>query len=261
VTSSDGPGERFDAPGPRTDPGLPPVGSASPLTAPVARPDGAAWATEAPSRVEQPGSLGVLPGWTDRSGSLELPVRSVDGATTATDPRGARLDPNSGRTDPTGVRGTDPAGARSSDLAGSLAPTPAARTAAPAVKAHRRARLTVRHVDPWSVLKFTFLFSLCMLIIGIVAVAALYYALDRLQVFDEINKFVKSLTVTPAQDGAAETGGLEVYFQPNRIIGGAAIVGALNAIIITALATLGAFLYNLVSDIVGGIEVVLAERD
>jgi hypothetical protein len=222
------------------------------MTAPLSRPDAAARATEAPSRVEQPGSLGMLPGWTDRSGSRELPVRSADAAATATDPRGPRLDHGGARTDHSGVR---------SDQAGSLAPPPAARPAAPPVKAHRRARLTVRHVDPWSVLKFTALFSLCMLIIGIVAVAALYYALDRLQVFDEINKFVKSLTVTPAKDGTAETGGLEVYFQPKRIIGGAALIGALNAIIITALATLGAFLYNLVSDIVGGIEVVLAERD
>jgi hypothetical protein len=220
----------------------------------MARPDGVARATEAPSRVEQPGSLGMLPGWTDRSGSRDLPVRSADGAATATDPRGPRLDHSGARTDPTG--------ARSSELAGSLAPPPVARRpAAPATKAHRRARLTVRHVDPWSVLKFTALFSLCMLIIGIVAVAALYYALDRLQVFDEINKFVKSLTVTPAKEGSPETGGLEVYFQPKRIIGGAALIGALNAIIVTALATLAAFLYNLVSDIVGGIEVVLAERD
>ena len=41
----------------------------------------------------------------------------------------------------------------------------------------------------------------------------------------------------------------------------AAILGAVNALLFTALATLGAFLYNLISMLVGGVEVTLAERD
>jgi len=123
----------------------------------------------------------------------------------------------------------------------------------------RRARLTIRRVDPWSVLKFTLLFSLCMLVVGVVAVAALYYALDRLEVFDAINKQLKLLTEEGSGDTA--TGGLEIYFQGKTIIGGAAILGLLNTIIMTALATLFAFIYNLVADIVGGIEVVLGEHD
>jgi hypothetical protein len=134
-------------------------------------------------------------------------------------------------------------------------PAPAAvRTGGP-----RRARLTIRRVDPWSVLKFTLLFSLCMLVVGVVAVAALYYALDRLEVFESINKQLKLLTEEGS--GATATGGLEIYFRGKTIIGGAAILGLLNTIIMTALATLFAFIYNLVADIVGGIEVVLGEHD
>lgn len=137
---------------------------------------------------------------------------------------------------------------------------PLVAPAAPAVRlGARRARLTIRRVDPWSVLKFTLLFSICMLIVGVVAVAALYYALDKLQVFDTIHKFV--LEQTSNGLGAARTGGFDITFKARWFVGGAAVLGAINTVIFTALATLGAFLYNLCSDIVGGIEVVLGERD
>ena len=123
----------------------------------------------------------------------------------------------------------------------------------------RRARLVVRRVDPWSVLKFSLLFSICLLIVFVVAVAALYYALDSLGVFDSVNEFVRD--VTQAGTDERPTGGFDVTFSAGRIIGGAAVIGAINVVIITAISTLGAFLYNLCSDIVGGIELTLAERD
>jgi hypothetical protein len=123
----------------------------------------------------------------------------------------------------------------------------------------RRARLVVRRVDPWSVLKFSLLFSLCLLIVFVVAVAALYFALQALGVFDSVNQFVRDLT--QANAGGTSTGGFDVTFSATRVIGGAAVIGLINVVIITAISTLGAFLYNLCSDIVGGIEVTLAERE
>ena len=123
----------------------------------------------------------------------------------------------------------------------------------------RRARLVVRRVDPWSVLKFTLLFSLCLLIVFVVAVAALYFALEALGVFDSVNEFVRDLT--QANSGGQRTGGVEVPFTAGRVIGVATVIGLINVVIITAISTLGAFLYNLCADIVGGIEVTLAERE
>jgi hypothetical protein len=159
-----------------------------------------------------------------------------------------------------------------SDYAGSFggpasapAPSPAASrpasspAAPPARLGARRARLTIRRVDPWSVLKFTLLFSICMLVIGVVAVWALYVALDKLEVFSSIHKFV--LELTEGGQGATKTGGFDITFKMRWFVGGAAVLGVINTVIVTALATLGAFLYNLCSEIVGGIEVVLGERD
>ena len=127
------------------------------------------------------------------------------------------------------------------------------------LKTKKRARLVIKRIDPWSVLKFSLLFSVCLLIVFVVAVTALYFALDSLGVFDSINKALVDLTDSGADEGA--TGGVEVVFSASRIIGGATVVGLINVIIITAISTLGAFLYNLCSDIVGGIEVTLAERE
>ena len=45
------------------------------------------------------------------------------------------------------------------------------------------------------------------------------------------------------------------------MIGTSALLGAVNVVLFTALATLGAFIYNVCADLVGGIELTLAERD
>jgi len=122
----------------------------------------------------------------------------------------------------------------------------------------RRAKLVIRRVDPWSVLKFSLVFSLCLVIVFVVAVLALYFALDTLGVFDSLNETLLELTQSGTGDDA--TGGVKVVFSAGRVVTAAVVIGLINVVIITAISTLGAFLYNLCSDIVGGIEVTLAER-
>lgn len=122
----------------------------------------------------------------------------------------------------------------------------------------RRARLVIRRVDPWSVLKFSLVFSLCLVIVFVVAVMALYFALDTLGVFDSLNETL--LELTQSGTGTDATGGVKVVFSASRVVTASVVVGLINVVIITAISTLGAFLYNLCSDIVGGIEVTLAER-
>ena len=45
------------------------------------------------------------------------------------------------------------------------------------------------------------------------------------------------------------------------IFGGAALIGLVNIVLLTAMATVGVFIYNLTTDLVGGVEVTLADRD
>ncbi len=135
---------------------------------------------------------------------------------------------------------------------------PSTVVGAPRGPQRRRAKLVIRRVDPWSVLKFSLVFSLCLVIVFVVAVMALYFALDTLGVFDSLNKTLLELT----QSGSGEdaTGGVKVVFSAGRVVTASVVIGLINVVIITAISTLGAFLYNLCSDIVGGIEVTLAER-
>jgi Transmembrane domain of unknown function (DUF3566) len=115
----------------------------------------------------------------------------------------------------------------------------------------RRARLTVRHIDPWSTLKFSLVLSVAMFFVWLVAVGVLYGVLDGMGVFDNVNNLYDEL---------AGSGG-ERLITGGMVLGTALLVGAVNIVLFTALATVGAFVYNICSDLVGGIEVTLAERE
>ena len=137
-------------------------------------------------------------------------------------------------------------------------PQPAAGSGATAFRGPRRARLLVRRVDPWSALKMTLCYSLCLLVVLLVAVGALYAVLSAMGVFDSINTAVRDLTDS---GGPGATGGLQVIFSARRVLLWTALLGLANVVLLSALATLAAFLYNLCADMVGGVEVTLAEQD
>ncbi|NUT32391.1 MAG: DUF3566 domain-containing protein [Hamadaea sp.] len=126
---------------------------------------------------------------------------------------------------------------------------------AAASRGPRRARLAIKRIDPWSVMKFSFAVSLVLFLVVIVATSVLYLALNAMGVFDSINSSIGEL----ASSGG--TGASDFTITAGGVIGTSALVGAVNVVLFTALATLGAFIYNVCSDLVGGIEVTLAERD
>jgi len=125
-------------------------------------------------------------------------------------------------------------------------------TRAPAARGPRRAKLQVRRVDPWSVLKFSLVLSVVLCVVLVVAVAVLYLLLSGMGVFESINKTVSSFR---------EAGSDQPLFTASGVIGVALIVGLADVVLFTAMATLGAFAYNLCADLVGGIEVTLSEHD
>jgi Transmembrane domain of unknown function (DUF3566) len=115
----------------------------------------------------------------------------------------------------------------------------------------RRARLQLRHIDTWSAFKISFVLSIALFFIWMVAVGVLYGVLGSLGVFGTLNELFGQL-------GGA--GGGDVI-TPGVVFGAAAVIGAVNIILLTALGTVSTFIYNLCSDLVGGLEVTLSERD
>jgi hypothetical protein len=123
----------------------------------------------------------------------------------------------------------------------------------------RKAHLVLRRIEPWSAMKFSFVVSLVCFVVLFIAVAVLYMVLSGLGVFENIIQTVNQLTTA---DGKS-TSGVDVasWFEPVRILGYTALIGAVNVVLITAMSTLGAVIYNIASDLVGGVEVTFSEAE
>ena len=115
----------------------------------------------------------------------------------------------------------------------------------------RKARLALKRIDPWSVFVFSLIAALLLGVALVAAVAALYAVLNSLGVQSSVNELFAE--VVGEGSGPLITG--------RRVIGGAAVLAALNVVLLTLLATLGALLYNLCASFTGGLELTLGERD
>lgn len=127
-----------------------------------------------------------------------------------------------------------------------------------AARAHQgpvRASMQIRRVDPWSVLKVSSVLSVALFFVWMIAVAFLYLVLGGMGVWSKLNSNVGDLLTSASGSSGGE------LVSSGTIFGGAALIGLVNIVLLTAMATIGAFIYNLTTDIVGGIEVTLADRD
>ena len=89
-----------------------------------------------------------------------------------------------------------------------------------------------------------------------IAIAVLYLVLDGMGVWEQVN--TSFATVATADGSSAQS---DDIFSATTVFGAAALLGAINAILITALATIGSYIYNICADLVGGAEVTLADLD
>jgi hypothetical protein len=122
----------------------------------------------------------------------------------------------------------------------------------------RKARLRVARLDPWSVMKVSFVLSIAMGIVTIVGTAVVWNVLNALGVFSSLNKTVGDLT-SSGSGTSTTTFSLSSFLSFSHVEGYMMIVALVDVVLVTALATLGAYLYNLASGFVGGFEVTLAE--
>ncbi|MDQ3403468.1 MAG: DUF3566 domain-containing protein [Actinomycetota bacterium] len=203
---------------------------------PEAATDQPEWPTETPAPIES--SVGTL---DDATVSVERPVipgsaaPGIFGDTSQTPPRA------SVSLDGTGTPRS------------AAAPSSALRRPG---RGPRRANLQVKRFDPWSVLKLSLVLGVALFFVWLVAVGALYAVLDGMGVWDKLNGISSELLTANADGG--NTGPL---ISAGRVFGIAAIIGAINIVLLSALATVGAFVYNVSADLAGGLEVTLAERE
>jgi hypothetical protein len=146
------------------------------------------------------------------------------------------------RTDPTPSGANRPAGGGRVQVAGRTKTGPV------------RATMQIRRVDPWSALKVSLLLSIALFFVWMIAVAFLYLVLGGMGVWSKLNSNVGDLLTSSGGSGGE-------LVSSGSIFGGALLIGLVNIVLLTAMATIGAFIYNLTTDIVGGVEVTLADRD
>ena len=119
----------------------------------------------------------------------------------------------------------------------------------------RRARLRLTRVDPWSVMKTSFLLSIAFAIVTVVSVAMVWAVLGGAGVWDSINATVSDVV---GEEGASDFD-IENYLGTSRVLGFTMLIAAIDVVLLTAVATLTAFLYNMSAALLGGVDVTLAE--
>jgi hypothetical protein len=165
--------------------------------------------------------------------------------------------PPAGAGRPPGQAGSATAAAVAASSGARVAARPAVRgKGAKAGRGPRRARLQLRHIDTWSAFKISLVLSIALFFIWMVAIGILYAVLSSLGVFNTLNDLFGQLG--SASSSSAKAGNV---ITPGIVFGGAAVIGAINIILMTALCTVATFIYNMCADLVGGLEVTLSERD
>ena len=115
-----------------------------------------------------------------------------------------------------------------------------------------RVRRIIRKIDPWTVLKVTFVLNFIVALTMVLGFSILWVLLVNAGVPQGLEDIARRLALLDAD--ASLVGNVEPLFSS------VVFLATVYLLTQTALATIGAFFYNLVSDLVGGIEVVVLEE-
>jgi hypothetical protein len=130
---------------------------------------------------------------------------------------------------------------------------PTARPSTVARPPSRARKLRVTQLDPWSVAKMSFLLSLAVAIITVVAVLLLWLVLQLGGVFSSLDKAIVDI-VGQSSDSITR------FFDFGTVLGVCLGLAALDVVLVTAIGTLLALLYNLAASFVGGVQITLSDE-
>lgn len=118
----------------------------------------------------------------------------------------------------------------------------------------RQASLRLNHIEPWSVTRIAFAVSVAMMIVGVVAVTIFWVVLSITGVWGQVND-----SITSVLSDDSSTFDITDYLGFWRLVGLTLVLSAINVVLMTALATIAAHLYNLAAQLLGGVEVTFGE--
>ena len=132
-------------------------------------------------------------------------------------------------------------------------PTPARR--AETKGSGRRTRVVLRKVGPLSVLKFSLLFYFCVMLILFFALMIIYGLLSAVGAIDSAGRLLGYVFATGNSNGPQP-----VVIRFGKVFTWIFLIGCANVVLWSLVNVFVVFLYNLISDVVGGIEMTLAEK-
>jgi Transmembrane domain of unknown function (DUF3566) len=130
---------------------------------------------------------------------------------------------------------------------------PAASPSEAEKRGPRRVRLTLARLDPFSVMKLSFLVSIAVGIATVVAVVLMWNLVDAIGLWSQIDQLGRDL------NGGSPLPFMD-FFGFSKMVSYGTIVAVVNVVIITALGTLLAFLYNLVAALLGGLKMTFTDE-
>lgn len=110
----------------------------------------------------------------------------------------------------------------------------------------KQVRLKLVYIDFWSSVKFSFLVSLCAVVVGVVATLLIYTVLLSTGVLAKLNELM--------MDIVGDQINLLELLNYGTVFTFAVVVGVLNMIVGTAFGAVGALIYNLLVRVLGGFQ-------
>ena len=130
----------------------------------------------------------------------------------------------------------------------------------PPIAGPRRTRVVVRKVGPLSVLRWSLFFYFCLFLIGYVAMVIIWQVLDAAGVIHTIGKLIGSVDPTSCPTPVSSTTTCVVQIHSGWIFSRAFVIGVVIVCVWSVINVLISLLYNLVADVIGGIEMTLVEK-
>ena len=118
----------------------------------------------------------------------------------------------------------------------------------------RQISLVVSRIDPWTVMKVSFLLSVALGIAMVLAGLLVWLLLNSMNVFSSVENFINDI------DPTGSIASMIDYLRLPRMMAMSTIIAVSNVILMTAFCTVGALIYNLATSLVGGIKLALTDE-
>lgn len=113
----------------------------------------------------------------------------------------------------------------------------------------RRVTRVIRDIDPWSVFKVGLVFNLVLYLVAIVAAVLLWSVASATGTVDNIERFMESF-------------GWESFsFNGWQLFRSLTVLGLMVAVLLTGIWVLAVTVFNLIADLVGGVQVTVLEQE